>query len=625
MLLIILATFLIPFLAHAEDVVPCMPAVIATPEINQTPSDTPNNATPTVATSPSPRLPQRGELLITELLPVPPDGAQEWVEIKNETNETLQLTGVALVDGADHRVALGGSVEARRYSIINLTNAILNNTGERVALTLADGTVIDEMFYGDWNTTAPRAPKPTVSMSLSRFGNDFLVTTPTPNADNIAPPPPPPPVPAPSPESSVLSPQGRGTVIVSQPTSLPTPAVHGSVHFSELYPIPYQGEEEWLELWNTTQNAIAVEGWNIVDASGRTTPLHGTLLADNRLMIPSPRGALNNGGDEERLTDATNSEIDKVTYGADVKRGEAYAWDGTMWQRTTRPTPNGPNIILSPERDATSAALTIATPSDTQNTNILESSVVASSSKKIVARKKNATVNNVTLDEARALPTGSIVRTEGVISTPPGVFGNGVAYLDGMQIYFRAMKPPSLKLGDVVRIQGKVGANGGEARITASSIAILKSGDAPIPESVAPDEISDDTVGSLVETQGIVTQKMKNTLVLEGGGASLSVVLKSNALASTPPIGVGDTVKLRGIVSKTTNGLRLLPRFPDDFTIVEKAAPPPAPPRQSPFTVLIPLAALLAVILSGFVIRQYYLEKIKNHKEEKQKPAPFPV
>lgn len=649
MILFILATFLLPILAHAEEIAPCTTTVVNQEVVADT-SDHPlslplqgggentssltqsNDLTLIINAPSTPRLPQSGELRINELLPIPPGDASEWVEIKNESTIAFSLEGVTLVDGADHRVALGGALEPNQFSLITLTNAILNNNGDRVALALADGTIIDEIFYGDWETTARRAPKTTATMSLSRFGNEFLVTTPSPNADNIAPPPPPPsaPTPTPSPELSVLPPQGGGV----DSLALPVPATVGSVLFSELYPFPYQGEEEWLELWNTTTNTITLDGWKIIDASNRATPLSGSLTADARLVIPSPRGALNNDGDNEHLLDATGTEIDAVAYGSDIKRGEAYVWSGARWQRSIRPTPATSNIIIAPETEKTPAALTITTSAETEepisdahdDNPPLQTKIVK---KTTATKKKTATIHEVSLDEVRGLPMGSIVRTEGIVSVEPGILGKRIAYLagSGIQIYFHTIEPPILKIGDVVRIEGKLGTNGAETRITISKsgkTVVQKNGGAPLPEPIALDEITDETEGWLIETKGVVAQKLKNAFVIEDGGASILVVQKSNALMNAPAIGIGDTVTVRGVVSKTKNGLRLLPRFPDDLAILEKALPPP-PPRRPRLTFLIPLAALMAIILSGFVIRQYYLEKIKNQKEEKTKPLPFPV
>lgn len=643
MFLFILATFLLPLITHAEEVTPCTTTVnredITTDVSNHPPLASPieeeeesASLIPFVNTSQTPRLPYNGELRVNELLPIPSDGTSEWVEIKNESATTLSLDGVTLVDGADHRVALGGALEPNHYLLITLTNAILNNGGDRVALMLPDGTIIDELFYGDWETSTRRAPKPTANISLARFGNEFLVTTPSPGAENIAPPPPPPsaPTPTPSPELSFLPHQRGG---ISSP-ALPVPATVSSVRFSELYPFPYQGEEEWLELWNTTTSTISLDGWKIIDASNRATPLSGSLATDARLVIPSPRGALNNDGDREKLFDATGAEIDAVEYGSDVKRGEAYAWDGAHWQRSIRPTPATSNIIIAPEPETAPAALIITTATETEGAVIDSADNTQPPPTKVtqktkITKKKIVAVNEVPLDEVRGLPSGSTVRAEGVVSVEPGILGKRIAYLagSGIQIYFHTIEPPTFKMGDVVRVEGKLGTNGAETRITISKpdkVVVVKNGEAPAPELMALDEITDETEGWFVETKGIVAQKFKNAFILEEGSTSIPVVLKSNTLINAPTVGIGDTVTVRGIVSKTKNGLRLLPRIASDLTILEKALPPP-PPRRPRFTFLIPLSALLAIILSGFVIRQYYLEKMKNKKEEKRKVATFPV
>ncbi len=92
----------------------------------------------------------------------------------------------------------------------------------------------------------------------------------------------------------------------------------GDIVINEFVSDPADGEVEWIELYNTTEKEINLDGWTIEEGSGAKTNLTGIIAAsgDGKFMvIEKPKGNLNNNGDIIILRDASGKLIDQVAYG----------------------------------------------------------------------------------------------------------------------------------------------------------------------------------------------------------------------------------------------------------------------------------------------------------------------
>ncbi|MFH1088281.1 MAG: lamin tail domain-containing protein [Patescibacteria group bacterium] len=114
--------------------------------------------------------------------------------------------------------------------------------------------------------------------------------------------------------------------------------------FTEILPNPGNGGEEFIELFNPTDQIINLTGWKLQDASGRTYiitafDLPKLTIADSAtsanvqlepgqyllLEYPVTHIRLNNsGGEELQLMDANDNLIDEVYYDGTAKPGYAY-------------------------------------------------------------------------------------------------------------------------------------------------------------------------------------------------------------------------------------------------------------------------------------------------------------
>lgn len=92
----------------------------------------------------------------------------------------------------------------------------------------------------------------------------------------------------------------------------------GDAVINEFVSDPADEDVEWIELYNTTEKEINLDGWSIEEGSGAKTNLTGVIAANGNgkfMVIEKPKGNLNNGGDIIILRGASGQLIDKAAYG----------------------------------------------------------------------------------------------------------------------------------------------------------------------------------------------------------------------------------------------------------------------------------------------------------------------
>ena len=151
----------------------------------------------------------------------------------------------------------------------------------------------------DWQTT---------SSSLGLFNESLLSCIPTPT-----PTPFPTDTPLPTPTTIPASPTES-----TQETS-PTPVVdYQNIFISEVYPYPYSGEQEWVELYNGNNSQINLDHWYVDDIeNGGSAPKSFSLAIDPYTYgaVTLTSSIFNNDGDVVRLLDSNKNEKDSMEYG----------------------------------------------------------------------------------------------------------------------------------------------------------------------------------------------------------------------------------------------------------------------------------------------------------------------
>lgn len=279
-------------------------------------------------------------IVINELMPNPSgeEEEEEWIELKNTNSEDVDLCSWQLKDASGKTYTLESSViAANGYLTIyrSVSSIALNNSGmETVELYQPDGNLLSTTTYSD---TAQE------DYSYARQDDDVWAWTsaPTPNAENNFP------------------------VEISEPIEEEEPAPEKTISYdlskniilSEIYPDPNEGEEEFIELKNTGEQAVDLNGWQIQDASDKKYTIDEATKIEKYLVITNSV-SLNNDGDTIKLIQPDGNVLDKVTY-EKTEKGKSYYWKKDKWQWSDAPTPGEDNKEQAVEKNSYSNKLII--------------------------------------------------------------------------------------------------------------------------------------------------------------------------------------------------------------------------------------------------------------------------
>lgn len=255
----------------------------------------------------------------------------EWIEIFNSGPDSVDITDWKFYEGTTNHglSAFQGdlNIEPGEFAVIaqkadiflqekNFSGTLLDSSwgtlkedGEEIGLKDGAGNALELFTY----IGAPNFSLERVNPDNSDFGSANWKEHPAGNTAGYknsvweyTPPQETSPSQADTPPSPPGSSGGGGSI--SSPRE-------GDVVINEFVSDPADGEEEWIELFNKSSNAVALDGWSLEEGSERKTPLSGILLSRGFFVIEKPVGNLNNTGDSIFLKDPRETIIDQVTYG----------------------------------------------------------------------------------------------------------------------------------------------------------------------------------------------------------------------------------------------------------------------------------------------------------------------
>lgn len=311
------------------------------------------------------------DILFTEIMynPSGADTEMEWVEIFNSgTEEVIIVEGSGndswrFNDGSNHTLALAqGSltIPAGGYAILasdaqtfldahaGFTGTVidtvmsLNNTSDTLKLSSDKG----ESFFGDTtyeNTQGADGD----GNSLQFLDGAWIAATETPGVAGQT-------LPAEEQEEAqeeTVQSENSSSGSSASPAG-PASGDPTKVKISELLPNP-EGDQnrEFIEIWNSGNGAVSLEGWKLADAAKVITLQNITLVPGEyyTLYHTATKIALNNTNETVTLYGAGGGVIDAISYGAttkDFSYSRDFASGEFLWTQT--PTPGQANIITLP-------------------------------------------------------------------------------------------------------------------------------------------------------------------------------------------------------------------------------------------------------------------------------------
>jgi len=291
--------------------------------------------------------PVLGDLVINEFVSDPSDDGVEWVEMYNNTNNRVNLTGWFLEEGSGAKTFLDGFVEAKSYYVQESPKGNLNNSGDVVILKYGE-ILIDKVVYGNWEDGgAPVANDP---FSVARLVDGYNTF------DNKA-------------DFRLTSHLSKGllNVIVEPKAENEEVGVSSgsydydygdSIIISEIMPNPegLDNDGEFVELYNKGNSSINLFGWVLKDESGLTFEFKEKIFLERNEYLALFRSetdiSLNNASESISLYKPLESIPSyKVSYES-AEEGYSYSFDlqGKKYVWSEVATPNGSNDIKIPNR-----------------------------------------------------------------------------------------------------------------------------------------------------------------------------------------------------------------------------------------------------------------------------------
>lgn len=307
-------------------------------------------------------------------------------------------------------------------------------------------------------------------------------------------------------------------------------------------------QDEWIEIFNPTEQSIGLGGWQLSDSSDITyyMPLELSIPARGYLTLYSNQlgFALNNGEDTLTLQRPDNTIADTFSYSESPGYDESWCRlpDGNaQWSDDCIPSPDGQNWEREPAQPL-----------------------------------------EVKVYEAKRLTLDAWVRVSGQVTVPPGLLGRRVMYIQdetaGILVYLPKDHQLYFNLGDKVRIEGNLKQFRGEFEIVVSQrskVKFIEPGSAPPPLPIETTMMLEPFEGRLVMLTGQAVQfKGRTVLWVDDGTDPAKVYIRSTTGIKKPFIEPGTPITVVGIVSQysdpdnpSRHDYRLLPRYQTDLIL----------------------------------------------------------
>lgn len=273
-------------------------------------------------------VPQKVEavFLFSEVYPNPNTNETEWIELFNNSDTALSLSGWNLWDQESqpsviYTFSATDTLPPKGYFSFSTKN-VLNNAGDSLSLFNASGVLQDFLTY----TSSEKGFS--WSRDINSETTELFHTNPSYNLPNL--------LPTPTPTSTPL------------PTPSPAPSLPpNTLILSEVMACPQSGENEWAELWNLSDQDIPLSGYELFDSTHSIAILDDLTIRAQDYLVVSLKSVLNNTADAVFLINLAKEIIDSFSY-TECTVGKSFIRSDDSWIQTDLPTPEKQNIFPAP-------------------------------------------------------------------------------------------------------------------------------------------------------------------------------------------------------------------------------------------------------------------------------------
>ena len=268
------------------------------------------------------------DVVVNELVSNPAENKVEFVELYNNTNESINLNDWWIEDESESKTYLTGNIPANQFYTIEKPDGRLNNSGDIVKLFAKNEEKIDQVEYKD-NNTIPQEGESLARKTDGKDNNnnslDFKITTKiTKDSSNI--------IEQPEQTKEKTKPDSKNK---KEPKPTTNTNINKNIKIIELLPSPLGKDKksEYITIKNLSDQQTNLKNWELSDQADNNYIFKDQNLTANqklKLHRKTTNIALNNGQESVKLIAPKDTLVDKISY-EDAKTGKVYVLNNKKW------------------------------------------------------------------------------------------------------------------------------------------------------------------------------------------------------------------------------------------------------------------------------------------------------
>lgn len=520
------------------------------------------------------------------------DSGDEWIELYNASNKTIDLAGWRLDDAksgsAPFEIPSGTTIAAHSYLVYfaSDTTVGLNNSGDTVRLLHPDGTLADKKQYDPIETNMSYARHPDGSATWVAY------CVPTPGEANC------------SMQPAPTSTRVFELTSIAAARQLPDGArvsVLGSIvaRPCEMDEFGHEltlsdgtaGITVWLEFPARFSCALARNEQIVVtgvvrDHFGMRTLYPGTNLNVARHYAP-PReiapfqihtGDLNQDTEsmlvmiQGRVSNGKNGDVIWVNDGTGIAEVYADPVSGASFEGITRGSlVRVYGIAYQSNQNKLPTEGYYLRPRAPEDVVLLE---LAEKQAAAPGKRGGVDIGAVSIEQALATRTQNYVTVGGRVTVPPGLLSERDFWIQdatghGARIFVAASAgpPPRLELYQNVSVRGRVVSSLGAREIRvelAGAIGTFGVGAAVQPHVLGTGAADFSNEGALIELTGFVKRERGREIYIDDGTGEVLVYIDADTRIRWSRLHVGDSAHVVGVLARFRGEPEILPRYASD-------------------------------------------------------------